>query len=75
MLDRMLRPQLVYTCLFLSVLLILVGIGESMWGNERGSPANGHFWIIVGAVLVVIFFLLLFTMLYRRRGPRRAGLR
>jgi hypothetical protein len=74
-LNRLLRPWIVYTELTLSVLLVFVGFGQTVWG--RGGPqssaartaSSGNFIIVLGVVFLALSLLLLVLM--RRRRPRR----
>lgn len=67
MLDRLLRPQIVYTELILSVLLVFVGFGEKIWGNEPHASRGGNLILLLAAVCVAFSLTLLVLMLRRRR--------
>ncbi len=75
LLNRLLRPWVVYTELTLSVLLIFVGLGQKVWGgggphsSAAGTASSGTFIMLLGAIFLVLSLLLLALML--RRRPRR----
>jgi hypothetical protein len=70
-LNRLLRPWIVYTELTLSVLLVFVGFGQRTWGGEPHSAASGNFILLLGAVCLAFSLLLLVLMLRRRPSKAR----
>lgn len=72
LLNRLLRPWVVYTELTLSVLLVFTGLGQKVWGgggphsSAAGTAASGNFIMLLGAICVVFSLLLLALMLRRR---------
>lgn len=75
LLNRLLRPWIVYTELTLSVLLIFVVFGQKIWGGSgpqspaAGTASSGNFIIVLGVVFLALSLPLLALML--RRRPRR----
>jgi len=65
LLNRLLRPWVVYTELTLSVLLVFTGLGQKVWGgggphsSAAGTAASGNFIMLLGAICVVFSLLLL----------------
>ena len=67
MVDRLLRPWVVYTDLALSVLLVFVGLAEKHWRNDRHPGAAGNFILILAVVCLAFSLTLLVLMTLRRR--------